>query len=116
MTAYAIAHLRDVTLNQGIVDYLRGIDATLEPFDGRFIIHGGQKDEVEGGFADDLIVISFPNLGAARDWYKSAAYQVLVPLRKQGADGEVFLIEGVDRDHKATDILQDSLFEARTID
>ena len=106
MTAYAIGHLRNVVLNQGIVDYLHGIDPTLAPFGGRFIIHGGPKDELEGRFVDDLIVISFPDLDAARGWYNSAAYQALVPLRKQGAEGEVFLIDGVDREHKATDILQ----------
>lgn len=112
MTAYAIAHLRNVTLNQGIVDYLRGIDASLEPFCGRFIIHGGPKDQREGQFADDLIVLSFPDLVQARGWYNSPAYQALVPLRMQGAEGEVFLIDGVGRDHKATDILQGTPFEA----
>ncbi|WEJ35063.1 DUF1330 domain-containing protein [Devosia sp. SD17-2] len=111
MTAYAIGHLRNVTLNQGIADYLRGIDATLEPFGGNFIIHGGPKDELEGRFTNDLIVISFPNLDAARRWYNSAAYQALIPLRMQGAEGEVFLIDGVDDHHKATDILQGSSFE-----
>ena len=111
MTAYAIGHLRNVTLNQGIADYLCGIDATLEPFGGRFIIHGGPKDELEGQFGDDLIVISFPDLDAARGWYVSAAYQALVPLRKQGSEGDVFLIDGVDHDHKATDILTGSPFK-----
>lgn len=111
MTAYAIGHLRNVTLNQGIADYLRGIDATLEPFGGSFVIHGGPKDELEGGFTDDLIVISFPNRDAARRWYHSAAYQALIPLRMQGSEGDVFLIDGVSHDHKATDILQGSPFE-----
>lgn len=106
MTAYAIAHLRNVVLNQGIIDYLQGIDATLEPFGGRFLIHGGPKDMREGQFTDDLIMIAFPSLDAARGWYDSPAYQALAPLRMQGAEGEVFIIEGVEADHKATDILQ----------
>ncbi|WP_137153612.1 DUF1330 domain-containing protein [Rhizobium sp. FKL33] len=105
MTAYAVAHLRNITINPGIIDYLTGIDATLAPYDGRFIIHGGPKDELEGRFADDLIVIAFPDLAAARSWYRSAAYQALASLRTQAADGDVFLIDGVDPDHKATDII-----------
>jgi uncharacterized protein (DUF1330 family) len=109
MTAYAIGHLSDVTLNQGIVDYLRGIDATLAPFEGRFIIHGGSKEDLEGRFSGDLIVISFPDLQTARDWYNSPAYQALVPLRQQGADGRIFLIDGVDGDHRATDVLRGSI-------
>ena len=40
MTAYAVAHLRSVDQNAEIVDYLRRIDATLDPFDGRFVVHG----------------------------------------------------------------------------
>ncbi|WBU60184.1 DUF1330 domain-containing protein [Paracoccus albus] len=31
-----------------IVAYLRGIEATLAPFSGRFIIHGGEKTMLEG--------------------------------------------------------------------
>ncbi|MDH6268752.1 uncharacterized protein (DUF1330 family) [Rhizobium sp. SG_E_25_P2] len=105
MTAYAVAHLRNITVNQGVIDYLKGIDATLTPYEGRFIIHGGPKEELEGRFTDDLIVLAFPNLAAARDWYRSADYQALAPLRTQAADGDVFLIDGVDKDHKATDII-----------
>ncbi len=32
MTAYAVAHLRSVDMNAEVVDYLRRIDATLDPF------------------------------------------------------------------------------------
>ena len=42
MPAYAIGCLTDVRLGPGVVAYLKGIDATLAPFSGRFLIHGGQ--------------------------------------------------------------------------
>ncbi len=106
MTAYAIGQLRNVDLNQGILDYLHGIDATMKPYDGRFIIHGGRKEQLEGVSRDDLIVIAFPTIEAARLWYSSPAYQALIPLRQQGSAGEVFLMDGVDDQHRATDILE----------
>lgn len=34
MTAYAVAHMRQVTMGPQIVEYLQRIDATLEPFRG----------------------------------------------------------------------------------
>jgi uncharacterized protein (DUF1330 family) len=105
MTCYAIGHLRHVEMGAAIVSYLESIDATLASFDGRFIIHGGQKHMLEGTFMGDLIVIAFPDLARARLWYESSAYQNILPLRTKNADGEVFLIEGVDEDHHATDIL-----------
>ena len=106
MTAYAIGQLRNVDVNQGILDYLHGIDATLKPYDGHFIIHGGRKEQLEGVSGDDLIVIAFPTMEVARTWYSSPAYQALIPLRRQGSAGEVFLMDGVDERHRATDILE----------
>ncbi len=105
MTSYAIGHLRSVDMGPDIVAYLEGIDATLAPFDGRFIIHGGDKEHLEGAFLGDLIVIAFPTLEAARGWYASAAYRAILPLRAANAQGDVFLIDGVDEDHRAADIL-----------
>jgi len=40
MSAYAVAHLREMTVNREIIAYLQNIDATLEPFDGHFLVHG----------------------------------------------------------------------------
>ncbi|ASW01309.1 DUF1330 domain-containing protein [Paraburkholderia aromaticivorans] len=106
MTAYAIAHLHDVELCDDIVDYLNGIDATLAPFDGHFIVHGARPEVREGEWRGDLIAIAFPDLDAARAWYESHAYQRILPLRTKHARGPVILIDGVDERHRATDILR----------
>ncbi|KFG68053.1 DUF1330 domain-containing protein [Microvirga sp. BSC39] len=105
MPAYAVGHLHDVNLGPDIVEYLQRIDATLEPFGGRFIIHGGPVTHLEGSWSGDLIVIAFPDRNSARAWYESPAYRQILPLRTGNARGEVFFIEGVDADHKATDVL-----------
>ncbi|GAA3105943.1 hypothetical protein [Nonomuraea salmonea] len=42
MTAYVIAHLRDPErLHQDVAEYLERIQSTLDPFSGRFVVHGG---------------------------------------------------------------------------
>lgn len=105
MNCYAIAHLRNVKMGEEILSYLENIDATLLPFDGRFVIHGGKKQFLEGTFADDVIVIAFPDLARAQSWYASSAYQDILPLRMKNADGSVFIIEGVNESHRAIDIL-----------
>jgi uncharacterized protein (DUF1330 family) len=105
MSAYAIGHLRNVTMGPDIVEYLRRIDATLEPFDGQFIIHGGKVEVMEGAWSGDLIVIAFPRIDLARAWYDSAAYQAIAPLRRDRSEGEIVIMEGVPDAHRATDIL-----------
>ena len=73
--AYAVAYLRDVRFNDEIVDYLQRIDETLAPFGGRFLVHGGGLTPAEGTWDGDIVVIAFPDLTAATDWYESPAYQ-----------------------------------------
>jgi uncharacterized protein (DUF1330 family) len=105
MPAYAVAHLRNVAMGPEIVEYLRRIDATLEPFGGRFLIHGGDTQVLEGQWSGDLIVVAFPDRDRARAWYDSPAYRDILRLRADNSDGEVILVDGVPEDHRATDIL-----------
>ena len=105
MKAYAMAHLRDVDFNDEIADYLRRIDATLEPFGGRFLVHGGRVHPLEGEFDAALVVLEFPTLDAARDWYRSPAYQPILPLRTGNSRGVAFLVEGVGPDYRGVDKL-----------
>lgn len=102
---YAVAHLSEVNLGADIVTYLERIDATLAPYGGRFLIHGGTATVVEGPWSGNLIVIEFPTPEDAAAWYASDAYQEILPLRRNNARGWAILVDGVPDDHVATDVL-----------
>lgn len=106
MTAYAVAHLHRVEMGPAIVEYLEKIDATLAPFGGRYIIHGGRKAVLEGDWSGDIIVVAFPDRAAAEAWYASPAYQAIRRLRSDHSDGDVVLVDGVGPGHRATDVLR----------
>lgn len=108
MPAYAVAHLRKVNMGADIVEYLKRIDETLEPFEGRFVVHGGRAEVLEGDWTGDLIVIGFPDRDRARGWYHSAAYQEILALRTDNSEGDAILVDGVTEGHRATDILASS--------
>ena len=105
MTSYAIAHMRTVDRNEQIVEYLERIDATLAPFQGRFLIHGGPPETLEGDWPGTLIVIEFPDAGGARAWYDSQAYQEILPLRLANSESDAVIMAGVTQPHRATDVL-----------
>jgi uncharacterized protein (DUF1330 family) len=105
MSTYAVAHLRSVTMGPEIVEYLQRIDSTLEPFGGRFLVHGGEIELLEGNWAGDLVIIEFPDRERARGWYGSTAYRAILPLRTNNSEGDVIFIDTVPVDHRATDVL-----------
>jgi uncharacterized protein (DUF1330 family) len=101
MTAYALANLRPPTvLDEEVFTYIERIQATLDPFGGRFLVHGAPDREVrEGEWPGALVMIGFPSMEQARSWYDSAAYQELLPLRTRHIPGDVLLIDGVAPDY-----------------
>ncbi|HEV7883803.1 MAG TPA: DUF1330 domain-containing protein [Solirubrobacteraceae bacterium] len=105
MKGYAIGILNDVDMGPPVVEYLERIDSTLAPYGGRFIVHGDPADVREGANPGDVIIIEFPDRVHAAQWYESPAYQAILPLRTDNSVGTVLLIDGVDDDHRATDVL-----------
>lgn len=105
MTAYAIAHLREVAFGDEIAEYIMRIDETLAPFDGRFVVHGATPEVLEGPWEGDLIVIAFPDRAAAHAWYASPAYQAILPLRTRNATGPAIIVEGAPDGYRAADFL-----------
>ena len=105
MPAYAVAHMRQVTMGPAVVEYLQRIDATLAPFGGRFIVHGAEVEILEGSWPGFLIVIEFPDRNRVSAWYNSVAYQEIVTLRTDNSESDVVMVNGVGSEHKATDVL-----------
>ena len=107
MTAYAIAHLHDLRFGPDIVACLQAIDATLAPYGEHFLAHGSSAEVLEGLFSGDVVVIAFPDRVQACAWYRSPAYQAILPLRTRNAHGwVVVLVDGAGEGHRATDLLQ----------
>ena len=105
MPAYAVAHMRQVTMGPAVEEYLQRIDATLAPFGGRFIVHGAEVEILEGSWPGFLIVIEFPDRNRVSAWYNSVAYQEIVTLRTDNSESDVVMVDGVGGEHKATDVL-----------
>lgn len=105
MSAYAIGWIENIEMGPPIFQYLEKIDDTLTPYWGRFLIHGQPVELLEGILNADLIVIEFPDIERARQWYASPAYQAILPLRSENMRGSIFLVAGLPKDHRASDIL-----------
>lgn len=55
----------------------------------------GDVQTLEGVAPDGVILLEFPSVEEARDWYNNPEYQDAVPFRQQAADYDVFIVQGV---------------------
>jgi uncharacterized protein (DUF1330 family) len=105
MTAYAMAHVHRTNFGPELIEYLRRIDATLEPFEGRFVVHGGPVEAVEGTWNGDLIIIEFPDLDSARGWYESPDYLKIRHLRTENTTADTIIFDGLPAGYLAKSAL-----------
>lgn len=95
MAGYVIAQLRPPDpMPPEVGRYLELVQATLDPFGGTFLVHGGALEVREGSWPGDAVVIRFSDVEHARGWYDSPAYAEIRPLRTDHIDCDVVIVEG----------------------
>jgi uncharacterized protein (DUF1330 family) len=94
MPAYFIADL-DITDPAGFEEYRQLVPATIQQYGGRYIVRGGASETLEGDWQPKrVVVLEFPSLEQARQWYNSEAYRGPKALRFKTATSKLILVEG----------------------
>ena len=95
MAAYVLASI-EVTDPVTYEDYRKGVAATIAQYGGRFLARGGKVEHLEGAFVPKrIVIVEFPSLAAAKNWYASPEYAPLLALRKRASTGDLFVTEGL---------------------
>jgi uncharacterized protein (DUF1330 family) len=96
MPAYIIGDVRDAWDEEALQQYRRRNTETVESRGGRFIVRGGELTSLEGEWdTRRIVVIEFPDLATAREWYESEDYAPLKALRQSASDTRIILVDGV---------------------
>lgn len=78
-------------------DYRKDVAATITASGGHFVVRGGNLTVVEGEWPHQrTVIIEFPSRTAAEGWYRSPAYQMLLPLRLGSSVGNFVIVDGAD--------------------
>ena len=95
MPAYIIADV--TTTDQATMDeYRKQVPATVAKFGGRFLVRGGTHQTVEGTWTPNrLVILEFPSMARAREWYDSAEYAGPKALRMKAGRTHLVMVEGV---------------------
>ncbi len=93
---YIIAEVHLTNPGREFSEYREKVQATLDPFGGRFLARGGENALLEGDApAGRPVIIEFESPERAAQWYNSPAYQAILPLRLRNATTRVTCAAGV---------------------
>jgi uncharacterized protein (DUF1330 family) len=95
MVAYVISEVE--VIDPTLMDTYRSLaQATIAAYGGRYIVRGGPVDTVEGGPpAKMIIVVEFPSMERAREWYRSPEYAEALEVRHSALDRRLLFVEGI---------------------
>jgi uncharacterized protein (DUF1330 family) len=77
-------------------DYKKLTPGTLALYGGKFVVRGGQSEVLEGEWQPGrMVVVEFPSVEKAREWYYSPEYTEAKKIRLEASTGKMILVEGV---------------------
>ena len=77
-------------------EYKKLTPASLVPFEGKFIVRGGETKVLEGEWNPArVVVLEFPSKEKAQAWWSSDTYAPAKALRQASAITNMILVEGV---------------------
>ncbi len=96
MPAYIIV---DVTIHnaENYEGYKKLTPASVAAYDGKFIVRGGATEKLEGDWQPGrVVVLEFPTIERARQWWASEEYAPAKAIRQANAETKMILIEGFE--------------------
>jgi uncharacterized protein (DUF1330 family) len=94
MPAYIVALVR-IDDTQTYDQYRASVPEIVARYGGVFRIRGSEPEVLEGDWdVPRLVVLEFPDKGAARRFYDSPEYQEIVGLRQSASEGRLAIFEG----------------------
>ena len=97
MPAYVVSEVK--FLDSGLIDRYRPlVAASTKKFGGRYIVRGGPVELVEGARDPErrFVVVEFPTMVRAREWYAAPDYAEALKVRNAGAlERTLVFVEGV---------------------
>ena len=99
MSTYLINHLRipGGIPNDEDLSYLEQVESTVKAYGGKWLAQG-EVQVVEGAWPGSVVLMEFPSMAAAQNWYHSPEYQKILHLRVDNAISDLTLVDGVAAD------------------
>ncbi len=97
MPAYVLVEI-DIEDHSIYEEYKKLTPAAIDAYDGRFIVRSAKTECLEGEWHPErLVVLEFPSVERAKEWWASPEYSKAKSLRQQSAKTQMILVQGLEK-------------------
>ena len=94
MAPYFIVDIDIKDMDQ-MLEYREAVPRTIQKYGGRYLARAGRWEVVEGQWQPkSVVVLEFPSVEQAKQWYHSEDYRELKAQRQAASSSNVILVEG----------------------
>jgi uncharacterized protein (DUF1330 family) len=95
VSAYVISDV-EILDDELIKTYRLLAQNSIAKYGGRYLARGGQVESVEGGWTPKaIIIVEFPDMARAKEWYQSPDYAEALKVRADALARRLIFVEGV---------------------
>jgi uncharacterized protein (DUF1330 family) len=95
MPAYVVVEV-EVLDAERYETYKMMVPPSLAAYGGRFVVRGGAAETLEGDWRPRrLVIVEFPSVERAKEWWDSPEYAEARALRQATARTQMIVVEGV---------------------
>ena len=96
MKGYLIAQINVKNLDN-YQEYLKNVTHIANKYGGQYIVRAGKYEIMEGEWPYQRnVVIQFPSIEKAQEFYNSKEYEPIKRIRLENAENNLIIIEGGD--------------------
>ena len=95
MAGYVISEISAMLDPVLMKKYQTLAQASIEQYGGRYVVRGGAIETIEGEPPHAIVIVEFPSIERAREWYRSPEYAEALTIRPSALNRRLLLVEGV---------------------
>ena len=95
MSAYVIVEIA-IHDKEKYREYIQLAPPSIALYSGKYIARGGKTITLEGNWEPErMVILSFPSVKKAQDWWHSEEYASAKAIRHQTATTKMIILEGL---------------------
>ena len=95
MPAYVLVEI-EIEDPERYEEYKKLAPPAIAAYGGRYLARGGQTATLEGSWSPQrLVILEFPSVARAREWWASPEYAPAKALRQACANADMVVLEGM---------------------